>query len=61
MKPSERNAIQSKIKATKNDVKRLTTSLARFEEGTLPHRKIKGDLTQAKELLIELETEFKNR
>lgn len=61
MKPSERNAIQTKIKATKNEARRLKETLSRFKEGTLAYRKIESDLIQAEKRLIELETEFKNR
>lgn len=48
MKPAERNAIQAVVKAAAQEISQLERSLASFEEGKLPHRRVKERLDAAK-------------
>lgn len=61
MKPSQRNAIQSKLKAAKSDVTRYTSWVEKFTPGTLPHNKAKQNLAQAQSLVASLQEDLKSR
>jgi hypothetical protein len=48
MKPSQRNAIQATVKAVAQEISRLECSLAKFDPGTLPRRRLQEQLDAAK-------------
>jgi exonuclease VII small subunit len=48
MKPSERNAFKAKADEAAREVSRLEKSIANFEPGTLPHKRLSTQLEDAR-------------